>query len=434
MDHGISPFAELASSLRNTPTVSFRLALQKTEDGWVLCTSVLDAFPKAVRPAWSAYDYEHVAFVAGVASGEEVGRWLDPTGRTITLPGTAGSEYTIILRPIQPSASWHLLPSHTRYGPGTLLWPYTYYEFTALTQLPQTAERFLVADDAPFFPGFDEAVAKLLYDSTEREPRWSQNQLQVAVLRVAHPEGWIDHVQLSPSSITVALRGSQLDGTRLTISGGDLRIAKRPRRPSTFRCPLPSGLPDKPWVVLARGTQWLDYRYLGQQSSPFGGSRAADVVVADLDIDARIEEAIARGEGPTIEFKERITERMFKTVAAFANEDGGVILLGVRDEEGDVVGVSGDVNREKDRITQMIRDKVVPEPKIRIESGQKNGKCVLAVYVEKGAAPPYGIDPAKPQYYVRRGATTFPARQDETRRLGQVGTTPTQVSHGFRGL
>jgi len=82
----------------------------------------------------------------------------------------------------------------------------------------------------------------------------------------------------------------------------------------------------------------------------------------------------------------------------------------------------------------MRRDPLVPEPPIRIESGEHDGKQVIAVYVERGTSPPYGVDPAKTLYYVRRGATTFSARQEEVRRLGQIGAIPIQASHGISGL
>jgi predicted HTH transcriptional regulator len=47
----------------------------------------------------------------------------------------------------------------------------------------------------------------------------------------------------------------------------------------------------------------------------------------------QIQATIAQGEGPTIEFKEDTPdnkEQMLKTMAAFANGEGGIILLGVK--------------------------------------------------------------------------------------------------------
>jgi predicted HTH transcriptional regulator len=108
-----------------------------------------------------------------------------------------------------------------------------------------------------------------------------------------------------------------------------------------------------------------------------------------------------------------------KTVAAFANGKGGVILFGVVDDTGEIKGIKGDVQRQSDRMVNMIRDNVVPQPNLRIENCQLNGKRVLALFVEEGDLPPYGIDAAKPKFYVRRGATTFPANQAEVRAVAK---------------
>lgn len=47
---------------------------------------------------------------------------------------------------------------------------------------------------------------------------------------------------------------------------------------------------------------------------------------------------IERGEGPTLEFKESLPSSLARSLTAFANARGGIILLGVRDD-GTVAGV-----------------------------------------------------------------------------------------------
>ena len=53
-------------------------------------------------------------------------------------------------------------------------------------------------------------------------------------------------------------------------------------------------------------------------------------------------EAIDMRETRTLEFKETITNTFLKTVSAFSNYDGGIILFGV-DDDGNIKGLS-DVN------------------------------------------------------------------------------------------
>lgn len=50
-------------------------------------------------------------------------------------------------------------------------------------------------------------------------------------------------------------------------------------------------------------------------------------------------------ESATMEFKERMSDSFLKTVSAYANYDGGIIVFGVSDS-GDVVGVEARQNLE----------------------------------------------------------------------------------------
>jgi len=94
-----------------------------------------------------------------------------------------------------------------------------------------------------------------------------------------------------------------------------------------------------------------------------------------------------------------------------------MVVLGVVNGTGEIKVVSCDVRREKDRIKQMIRSKVHPEPKIQVEHCEVQGKTLIAISVEEGDEGPYGVgtDAEHLTYHVRRGATTPPARQSDIR-------------------
>jgi len=53
-------------------------------------------------------------------------------------------------------------------------------------------------------------------------------------------------------------------------------------------------------------------------------------------------EVIRSGEGQTVEFKARFTTEVGKTICAFANTTGGIILLSISDDRN-VKGISGDM-------------------------------------------------------------------------------------------
>jgi hypothetical protein len=189
------------------------------------------------------------------------------------------------------------------------------------------------------------------------------------------------------------------------------------------RLPVPDGIPERGYVVLGRGTRWLDYRQLNRLISD--STTTADAP----DLATQYEQLRYRGEGEDLEFKEQLPlekerDKVLKTVAAFANGNGGVILFGVEDGSGVLNGLGGiDPAREADRLTNMIRTVVMPQPKFRILHANVDGKLVMSLTVEAGDSHPYGIHPEKPEYYVRRGATTFPARQDEVRSMAQPPPT-----------
>ena len=83
----------------------------------------------------------------------------------------------------------------------------------------------------------------------------------------------------------------------------------------------------------------------------------------------------------TMEFKETITNTFLKTVSAFSNYDGGVILFGV-DDEGNSKGLS-DVKQSCLDIENKINDSISPQPDYKLET-QNNDK-IIKLTVQSGA-------------------------------------------------
>ena len=122
-------------------------------------------------------------------------------------------------------------------------------------------------------------------------------------------------------------------------------------------------------------------------------------------------------ETENIEFKSRFTEEIYKEVVAFANTGGGVIYVGV-DRDGNVTGLS-DADEEYTRITNGIRDAILPDVTMFIQYSIRKDK-VVCVTVGEGANTPYylkgkGLKPSG--VYVRQGATSVPASPEQIRRM-----------------
>lgn len=63
-------------------------------------------------------------------------------------------------------------------------------------------------------------------------------------------------------------------------------------------------------------------------------------------------------------------------------------------------------------VASMIRDSITPEPPCRLRAAEMDGHLLLLAEVSAGRRW-YALNPAKPEFYVRRGASTVPARMDE---------------------
>ena len=112
-----------------------------------------------------------------------------------------------------------------------------------------------------------------------------------------------------------------------------------------------------------------------------------------------------RREGQRLEFKREWTDRALEDLAAFANTDGGRLVVGVG-KDGTVVGARAD-DEELQRIANVIHSCLGLTPSIRIE--QWEGKPVVVIETP----PAQGIVPYRGRYLRRVGSTNrdFPPEE-----------------------
>lgn len=117
-------------------------------------------------------------------------------------------------------------------------------------------------------------------------------------------------------------------------------------------------------------------------------------------------------ENKTTELKREFTEAIKKTVIAFANSEGGRILIGVNDD-GSVAGVT-DRDALMTRTANCLRDGIEPDLTLFTDLAfeMMEGKSILVIRVQRGTARPYylvgkGIRPEG--VFVRQGSSTVPA-------------------------
>ncbi len=122
-------------------------------------------------------------------------------------------------------------------------------------------------------------------------------------------------------------------------------------------------------------------------------------------------------ETENIEFKAQFTEEIYKEVIAFANTDGGIIYVGI-DNNGNVIGLN-DVDKEYTRITNGIRDAVMPDVTMFVRFTIQENK-VVRITVNEGTNKPYylkgkGLKPSG--VYVRQGTSSASASPEKIRQM-----------------
>jgi len=121
-----------------------------------------------------------------------------------------------------------------------------------------------------------------------------------------------------------------------------------------------------------------------------------------------LEKLIARGEGPEVEFKVRLPSqlRLARSVCAFANSFGGVIIAGV-DDQGRIIGV--DSENETRQAFHACLDCIEPRPEIRVEQTECSGALLLTCQVARGTDKPYQVvSPQGRRIFIRAGSSVRP--------------------------
>lgn len=117
-------------------------------------------------------------------------------------------------------------------------------------------------------------------------------------------------------------------------------------------------------------------------------------------------------ESSKVELKRELTDSFLKTVSAFANYGGGMIVFGIS-ENGSVVGI---VDPEKTRLQleHKINDSISPRPEFFLNTSSLEEKQIVELTVSKGKNAPYLYNG---RAYKRSDTSSTPLDSNELRRL-----------------
>ena len=89
-----------------------------------------------------------------------------------------------------------------------------------------------------------------------------------------------------------------------------------------------------------------------------------------------------------IALEEKRPKSWLKSVSAFANSKGGIILFGVDDSTHELEGLDN-VQQVAEKITEIINARILPLPRYEINSFTENGKDFLELKIGDGPSTPY---------------------------------------------
>ncbi len=120
-------------------------------------------------------------------------------------------------------------------------------------------------------------------------------------------------------------------------------------------------------------------------------------------------------EGKTLEFKRDISSprNILKTVVAFANTAGGILLIGVDNKTRKAVGIADPLEAEE-RLCNMIADAIMPRVVPNVEITTIEGKTLLLVEVFLSGLRPHWLksEGSEKGVYVRLGSTNRQADRE----------------------
>ena len=140
-----------------------------------------------------------------------------------------------------------------------------------------------------------------------------------------------------------------------------------------------------------------------------------------------VEDTMFSGESKNIEYKVSLpdkSEKYMKTIVAFANTQGGKLIVGVDDKTHQIVGVENDVLFQlMDGIANAVSDSCVPQIIPDIEPQTVNGKTVIVVSVEAGKNRPYYLKSKGKDNgtYIRVAGTSRQAFPEKIKELEMEG-------------
>ena len=118
-------------------------------------------------------------------------------------------------------------------------------------------------------------------------------------------------------------------------------------------------------------------------------------------------------ESTNIDFKEKVEYKKpkswLKSVSAFANTNGGIILFGIRDIDREKIGLDN-AFKDSEKISELINSKITSLPRYELNNLNENNKDFILVKIGDGPRTPYYYESdGRKEAFIRSGNESIPA-------------------------
>ncbi|MEU2633222.1 ATP-binding protein [Micromonospora fulviviridis] len=402
MDSGQAQTSELVAMIGACAAVQVRFALVRVDGAWQVLHGEV-TMPVPTKPKSRTWQYAEEVFLERAFNGATVAALLRGEPQQI-------DDLKVTAEAASTTGNFQRVAGQADWRPARMPWPRTQWEITR-SNSGSSRQGGLIVGDGPTFVSYEAAFCSFFYgappsNQAGHQPHWRVMRLD----RRAR----LHRVTIAADAMTVEVKGDASEGVTAELSTPVSRDIRPVGRTGRLRLRLPHGLAESSLLVLRQGDDWLDYRYFHRP----GMSSESDESVIWHQPGTELSLLLAGGEGQHVEFKQEVPsanaskKTVLKTIAAFASGEGGTLLFGV-DDETNVVGVNAaDLDGLMLAVGNMIRDNIEPEPPYQLRPAEVDDKTILVLEVRAGGRW-YALNPLKPEFYVRRGASTPPARMHE---------------------
>lgn len=296
-------------------------------------------------------------------------------------------------------------------------------EDASLPQFSHFSNQSLNAMGVPFFPTLHEAEAYYLYDCFLDVQISNRSAFQIAIV---DDRAWIEQIVVGASGIRIDLKGKLLKECEIKAFGRKPGLLYSEKALIAMEQGIAvSILPEQLHICLTHKDEILDQRFISDKvNNPYFPSYG---IQFERDEISSIKSLIAlRGEGLHHDFKETFTPKIFEAICAFANREGGSIIIGVADN-GEIVGVDGNPDKIRLQIEDTLEDIAVGKIicsyfNHSLKDGAGNERIVLELKVEEAPTKPVAIrQNKKDKYYIRRdGSNRLMKRDDFVHMINQA--------------